>query len=281
MAPQALPPSSVRRRFRALRIEAAITSPGSAVILGGLLLTAVGAYVLEQRGVLAPGAWVYGLAAGLAVLGLKVLGDLFDRDDEAIFWRDALAAEFGPDMRLDPEVSRQARQVIEFRARLAEAEARARPDARRRIAALIPRVDLWMDAIARLAREVVTQRSEAQFQTGLASKARSREGQVRARASSVPDARLAQQLSDTAQGLAAQIASAEGFSRYAESGVLRLEQSVAAFGATCSQLVLMLARDDGPDAAAAVTATLDAGLSTVRRDIELVAAHIPPPPPRV
>jgi hypothetical protein len=279
MAEQGSQAAGVRRRFRASRIEAALTGPGTALILGGLLLAAVGAYVLERRGVLVPGAWAFGLAAGLPVLVLKVLGDLFDRDDDAAIWRDVLAAEFGPDMRLDPEVSRQARQVIEFRARLAEATARARPEARRRIAPLVPQLDPWIDGIVRLAREVSTQRSEAQFQSGLASKARSRQDQVQARAGSVPDAGLARQLSDTAAGLGAQIASAEGFSRHAEGGLLRLEQSVAAFGAACSQLSLMLAQAGDADALPALAASMAEGTRMVERDIARIGSQVPPPPP--
>jgi hypothetical protein len=272
--------SGVRRRFRRYRTEAALTGPGTALILGGLMLAAVGAYVLERRGVLVPGAWVWGLLAGLPVLVLKVLGDLFDRDDDAAVWREVLAAEFGSDMRLDPEVSRQARQVIEFRARLAEATARARPEARRRIAPLVPQLDPWADGIVRLAREVSTQRSEAQFQSGLASKARSRQDQVQARAGTVPDAGLARQLSDTAAGLGAQIASAEGFSRHAEGGLLRLEQSVAAFGAACSQLSLMLAQAGDAGAVPALAASLAEGTRMVERDIARIGSQVPPPPPR-
>jgi hypothetical protein len=266
-------PSAVRRRFRAIRTEAALTGTGTAVLLAGILLAAVGAYVAGLRGLIAPGAWAYGLAAGLPVLGLKVLGDLYERDDDAALWREALAAEFGPDMRLDPEVTRQARQAIEFRVRLAEAEAKAGSAARARIAPLVGRLDGWMDAIVRLAREVSTQRGEASFQSSLAARARSRQGEVQARAGAADDAELARQLAATAEGLGAQIASAEGFSRHAEGGLLQLEHAVAAFGAACSQLALELSRRDGSGADLATVMAAEMG--RIERDIDRLGA--PPP----
>jgi hypothetical protein len=168
-------------------------------------------------------------------------------------------------MRLDPEVTRQARQAIEFRVRLAEAEAKAGAAARARIAPLVARLDSWMDAIVRLAREVSTQRGEASFQSGLASRARQRQDEVRARAGTAGDADLAWQLAATAEGLGAQIASAEGFSRHAEGGLLRLEHAVAAFGAACSQLALDLARGVGSTPGLAATVTSEIGL--IERDI--------------
>lgn len=237
--------SGLRRRLRAARIEAALTGPGTALILGGMILVAVLVYVLETRGLMRPGAWLIGLAAGLPVLALKVVFDLSDRADEADLWREVLAAAFGPEMRQDPEVSRQARQAIEFRARLADAEAKAGRAARARIAAFVPRLDPWLEAIVRLAREICAQRGEVTFQSGLATKARSRRAEVEARAGRAGDADLAAEMAATLSGLGAQIASAEGFSRHVETGVLRLEHSVAAFGSVCSNLTLLLAREAG------------------------------------
>lgn len=273
MADDVPAPSAIRRRFRAARIEAALTGPGTAIILGGLLLAAVGAYVAGLRGMLAPDAWIYGLAAGLPVLALKVWGDLYDRDDDAVVWRQVLTDAFGPEMRLDPEVTRQARQAIEFRVRLAEAEAKAGSAARARTAPLVARLDGWLDAIVRLAREVSTQRGEASFQSSLATRARSRQGEVKARAGTAGDDDLARQLEATAQGLGAQIASAEGFSRHAEGGLLRLEHAVAAFGAACSQLVLDLLRGDGSAAGLAPTMTAEIGM--IERDIARLGAEAP------
>jgi hypothetical protein len=256
--------------MNAARIEWALTGTGTALLLGGVIIVSVLAYIAGERGMMRPEAWVYGLAAGLGVLVLKVVGELLERGEEAGLWRDVLTAEFGPDMRQDAEVSRLARQVIEFRVRLADAHAKAEAAERRRIAPNLSGLDVWIDGIVRLAREVSALRAEASFQSGLATRARSRRKEVQGQATGSTDHELARQMERTVEGLGAQIATAEDVSRFVESGLLKLEQSVAAFGAACSQLVLALKRGFGTDGVTDIGTKMADEIGVIERQIAMI-----------
>jgi hypothetical protein len=279
--------AALRRRFRAARIERAFTGVGTAVITGGVIIAATTAYVLQSWDMLRTGTWAWALAAGLSVLVLKIAADLFDREDDADLWRSVLTAEFGEGMRDDADVTRQARLAIEFRVRLATAEARATVAARRLIADLQPRLDSWLDGIVRLARRVAAQRGEARFQSGLASRTAQRIGQIRAQAAGASDQAHAAQLQATADGLTAQMQAAEGLQRFLDSGYLKLENSVATFGTLTSQLVLILSRGAEDGGRGRIDAQIGEEIAAVERQLAMFdrafapGGALPPPVPEL
>jgi hypothetical protein len=212
----------VRMRLVLARIEAALTQVANALILGGTGIAAVICAVAESRGLLNAGTWGVVLAGGLGVLCLKIAADLRDRAADDAVWRAALGQAFGTTMRDDAEVTRLARMAIEYRVRLATAEARAGRAARARLAPVLPRVDVWLTGIVRLARQVAALRADARFHTAMAGRAREGAG----------------------PGVAAQVRAGQGFGEAATAALARLENAVGAFGAAASQLVLALAHPE-------------------------------------
>jgi hypothetical protein len=266
---QALPPSggasssALRGGLMRARIEAALVAPANALLIGLTGIAAVSSYVAESRGFLNPGTWVFAAAAGVAVLAVKVVLDLRDKANDDGLWREFLARGFGETMRDDLEVTRQARTAIEYRVRLAMAEARAPRTARRTLRPLLPRIDAWLEGIIRLARQVATLRSDSRFHVAMGARSRQRLSEVGAAAGA---------------GLDAQVRAAEGFGRMAEDGLLRLENAVAAFGASCSTLVQDLARAQGIEGTAVTDARIGAAISALEGDARALEAPPPPPP---
>lgn len=127
-------------------------------------------------------------------------------------------------MREDPDVSRLARTAIEYRVRLAMAEARAPRTARARLAPILPRVDAWLQSIMRLAPKVASLRADARFHTAMA-------GQGRQRIKAGP-------------GVEAQVRAGEGFGQAADRALQQLENAVGAFGAASSQMILALSHGE-------------------------------------
>jgi hypothetical protein len=245
--------AALRRRLTLARAEAALLQPANALILGGTFVAAVACLVAETRGALNEGTWALAAVAGGAVLAVKLALDLRDRAADDAVWRAALAASFGGTMRDDAEVTRLARMAIEYRVRLATAQAGAPRAARVALTALLPRVDVWLQGIVRLARQTAALRADARFHTAMAGQGRKRQ---EGRAGPVA-------------GIAAQVRAGEGFGQAADAALLRLENAVGAFAAGTSQLTLALAHGGAggmtPDAIAA--------------EIAAVEAHLSPPPP--
>lgn len=264
--------SDLSRRLRTARIEAALTGTANALLLGGTGIAAVACFVAEARGALNPGTWMWVLGSGMIVLAGKVALDLADRAGDDRLWRNLLATDFGTTMREDAAVTTQARMAIEFRVRLALAEARAGRAARARVAALMPRLDGWLDGIVRLARQVSVLRGEARFQSGLALRSRQRRVQIEGSGQSAQHAATAAALED-------HVAAAEGFARFAEDGLLRLEQAVGAFGAAASQLVLELSRDGADAGHGGLDARIGQEVAAVEVQLARIGQLTPPPPP--
>ncbi len=264
----ALPPSdrasssALRRRLALARIEAALVSPANAVLIGLTGIATVSCLVAESRGLLNPGTFAVAAGAGAAVLAGKIVLDLRDRAGDDGLWRAFLARGFGETMRDDLEVTRQARTAIEYRVRLAMAEARAPRAARRALGPLLPRIDTWLEGIIALARQVARLRADSRFAVAMGARSRQRLAEVGAEAGA---------------GLDAQVRAADGFGRIAEDGLLRLENAVAAFGAATSQLVLDLARSQGVEGSAVTETRLQEAAAAVADDSR--ALELPPPPP--
>lgn len=271
---------ALRRKLRAARIEAALTETGTALLLGFVLVAAAAAYVAGLRGLVLPSAWAIALGAGLPVVAGKMALDALDRSGDAARVRQVLSEAFGPDMAQDTELSRQARMVIEFRARLAEAEAKSGSVGRRSVAGLVLHLDRWLDGMVRLAHEIAAHRGEASFQSGLAARARCSE--ISARLTGA-DPFLVAQLQATQEGLIAQIAAAEGYARFVESGRLKLEQSVAAFGAVSGEVGRALSGAGTAQSATALFQRIGEEVGVVERQIARIAAQeapaLPPPDP--
>lgn len=265
----ALPPpgeasaSSLRGGLLRARIEAALVAPSNAVLIGLAGIAAVSCYVAESRGLLNPGTWAIAGAAGVAVLVVKVVFDLQDKANDDGLWREFLARGFGETMRDDLEVTRQARTAIEYRVRLAMAEAKASRPARRALRPLLPRIDAWLESIIALARQVAALRADSRFHVAMGSRNRQRLSEVGAAAGA---------------GLDAQVRAAEGFGRMADDGLLRLENAVAAFGAACSTLVQDLARAQGVEGSAVNDARIGAAITSLETDARALEAPPPPPP---
>lgn len=251
--------SALRGGLLLARIEAALLSPANAVLIGLAGIAAVSCLVAESRGWLNPGTWAVAAGAGALVLAGKVALDLRDRAGDDRLWRGLLTRGFGDTMRDDPEVSRLARTAIEYRVRLALAEARAARAAGRALRPLLPRLDAWLDGIMQLARQVATLRADSRFHVAMGARNRQRLAEVGA---------------GQGAGLDAQVRAAEGFGRVADDGLLRLENAVAGFGAASSQLVLDLARAQGLDGSAVTEARIGAAIRTVESE----ARALGPPP---
>ncbi len=233
-----------QRKLRAARIEAALTNTATAFMIGATGIVAVACFVGEFRGLLNSGTWELVLALGAGITLSKAVFDFRDRSNESDLWRTILIQEFGDEMRNDAETARLARLAIEFRARLSEAEASTHRTHARKVTALMPRVDDWLDQIVALARKVASLRSEARFQAVLATRSKERLSQISAQARAASDLPQEGQLLETGRSLSAQVNAFDGFNRYVDDAYLRLEHAVGAFTAACSKLVLELSRDD-------------------------------------
>jgi hypothetical protein len=275
-------PWVVRARFRAARTEAALTGTGTALIGSGVGLAALLTWLAEVRGMLQPGTWPLVLGGGAVVLALKVALDLFDRDDDADLWRLVLTQAFGDDMRSDGDVARQARLAIEFRTRVAAAEAKAGRAARRSVTLLMLRIDHLMDAIVDLARQTAVERGEARFQTGLSSRSGQRLTQIAEQVSLSQDPAHARRLQDAAEGLASHVRAADGLARRVDDSYLRLERAVAALGAVTSETVLTLSRGRPVPQAGALDAQVAGEIRRIRSDLvesAVTPPALPPPAP--
>jgi hypothetical protein len=251
--------SALRGQLLRARIEAALVSPANAVLIGLSGIAGVSCLVAESRGWLNPGTWAVAGGAGAAVLAGKVALDLRDRASDDALWRGLLAKGFGDSMRNDPDVTRLARTAIEYRVRLAVAEAQASRAAARSLRPLLPRLDAWLEEVMRLARQVAMIRTDSRFHTAMG--ARNRE-------------RLAEVGAGLGAGLDAQVRAAEGFGKVADDGLLRLENAVAALGAASSQLVLDLAQAHGLDGSDMTEARIGAAINAVEAEVRALA---PPP----
>jgi hypothetical protein len=272
-------PSVVRARFRAARTEAALTGTGTALIGSGVGLATLLTWLAEGRGMLQPGTWPLVLGGGAVVLAIKVALDLFDRDDDADLWRLVLTQAFGDDMRSDSDVTRQARLAIEFRTRLAAAEARAGRSARASVALLTRRIDHLLDAIVDLARQSAIERGEARFQTGLSSRSGQRLSQIAAQVATAQDPARARSLQNAAEGLASHVRAVDGLARRVDDSYLRLERAVAALGAVTSETVLNLSRGRPVAEAAKLDAQVAEEIRRIRSELHEGAAALPPPLP--
>jgi hypothetical protein len=233
---------ALARRFRALRAEAVLTAPGTAVLIGLTGLGALAASIAERAGLLASGAWLWIGGLGLVVASGKVVLDFLDRSDDAALWRQLLTERFATSGETDPEITRLTGLAIDLRCRLAEAEARADENGRAMVSDTLPALDSWIDGIARLANRLGELRYEGRFQSGLADTSQRRLAQIRAQEKTTRDPQLLRQLAETADGLRHQVDAAQRFRSFADSGFLQLEHAVAALGTVGSQLMLVMSR---------------------------------------
>lgn len=269
--------SALQRRLRRARLDTVLFAPANAVLLGGSGIAAAACYAAELRGLLNPGTWPWALAAGVAVLAVKVALDLRDRRGDDLLWRGLLARVFGDSMREDPEVTRQARMAIEFRVRLAMAETRAPRALRRQAAPVLARLDHWLDGIVRLAQDVASLRAEARFQAALGSRSRQRSGEIGAAAQGLADAARAARLQQAAGALEAHARASAAFDSFVADALLQLEAAVGAFGAATSDLMLALRR--GGSAPGGLDATIGREAAAVEAQIAAIDRRLPPPAP--
>ncbi len=154
---------TLRERFQLARLEAALTGVGTASVIGLVVIASAGVYVAGTRGYLAPGAWQWALGLGLACVAIKVVLDVVDSEAYPALWSNVLNDHFGKQALDDDTVGAQVRLAIEYRRRLAEAEARASGTARGLVYSTIVAVDTWIDSIARLADRIAILRDEFSF----------------------------------------------------------------------------------------------------------------------
>jgi hypothetical protein len=266
------------RQFRRLRVEAVLTAPSTAILLGLTGLGALGANIAERTGQLAPGAWLWIGGLGLVVAACKVVLDFLDRSGDAALWRQLLTEHFAPKGEVDPEIARLTGLAIDLRCRLAEAEARADDTGRALVSDTLPALDTWIDGIARLAGRLGELSYEGRFQIGLADTSRRRLAQIMAQQQMARDPHLRRQLSETADGLRQQIDAADRFRSFAEGGFLQLEHAVAALGTVGSQLMLVMSRGadiGGPEALGAQIGQEVASLEGLLDALDRVAGPVP------
>ncbi len=235
-------PTLSRRLFRR-RIEGALADRGTALALGAVLLITASAYVLGVRGVIAPFAWQAGLAAGAAVIALRIVFGLFGRRDDPAQLREVLAQHFGDEIRADPDVTRLARQAIEQRLQLAAAQVDAPAPLSRAVDGLLPPLDRRLDTIAIEARAAAARRGAARFQAGMAQMARQRLTEV-TRIADAADPDTAATARRAADGLTAQVAASGGVVAHAEDRLMALDHAVAEFGTLVAQALLLLSKGD-------------------------------------
>jgi hypothetical protein len=233
----------LHRRLRRRRVWDALADRGSALALGSVLVLVAAAYVLGVRGVLAPVAWQAGLGAGLAFVVLRALLGLFRRDDDPAVLREVLSAHFGDEIRIDPDVTRLARQAIEQRLQLAAARVAAPTALARAIDGLVPALDHRLDFIAVQARAAASRRGAARFQAGMAQMARQRLSEV-TRIADAGDPDTAATARRAADGLSAQVAASGGVVAHAEDRLMALDHAVAELGTLVAQALLHVSKGD-------------------------------------
>jgi len=206
-------------------VRTVLLSPLSGGALGLSAVLAAAAYVAQVRGLMAPGAWMAGLGAGVLWV---VVAALVPRPMDDEMARGVLLAAFGADVGRHPETARPVRALIEPRLRLAEAVARH---------PVGTRIEAGIEA-------GIEARIEARIEAGV-------DGQI---ARLVP---VAQKAAQHRLGLQFHAAMA----RHAEAARVALEQEVAAVSALVARVTLALVQGDQ----AAIAALADeAGRLTVQ-----------------
>ena len=240
-----------------------LLSPLSGGALGLSAVLAAAAYVAQVRGLMAPGAWMAGLGAGVLWV---VVAALVPRPMDDEMARGVLLAAFGADVGRHPETARPVRALIEPRLRLAEAVARHPVGTRIEAgieagieARIEARIEAGVDGqIARLvpvAQKAAQHRLGLQFHAAMASAAGQRlDGhnlKERGPEGHGPEGR----------GLEGQRAATGDMARHAEAARVALEQEVAAVSALVARVTLALVQGDQ----AAIAALADeAGRLTVQ-----------------
>ena len=235
---------TLRERFQLARLEAVLTGLGTASVIGFVVIASAGVYVAGTRGLLAPGAWQWALGLGLACVAIKVVLNSIDSEGHPALWSEVLNDHFGKQALDDGIVGAQVRLAIEYRRRLAEAEARASGTARGLVSSTIVAVDTWIDSIARLANRIAMLRDESRFQARLAETNGERLAEIAEQLSVETEEVRRKQLADTSAVLSKQVEVAQGFVRFVDGGLLRLEHAVAGLGTATSQLIIVLTRGD-------------------------------------
>jgi len=250
---------AVRRAVRRAQVRTVLLSPLSGGALGLSAVLAAAAYVAQVRGLMAPGAWMAGLGAGVLWV---VVAALVPRPMDDEMARGVLLAAFGADVGRHPETARPVRALIEPRLRLAEAVARHPVGTRIEAgieAGIEARIEAGVDGqIARLvpvAQKAAQHRLGLQFHAAMASAAGQRlDGhnlKGRGPEGHGPEGR----------GLEGQRAATGDMARHAEAARVALEQEVAAVSALVARVTLALVQGDQ----AAIAALADeAGRLTVQ-----------------
>jgi len=253
----------LRRAVRRAQVRTVLLSPLSGGALGLSAVLAAAAYVAQVRGLMAPGAWMAGLGAGVLWV---VVAALVPRPMDDEMARGVLLAAFGADVGRHPETARPVRALIEPRLRLAEAVARHPVGTRIEAgieagieARIEARIEAGVDGqIARLvpvAQKAAQHRLGLQFHAAMASAAGQRlDGhnlKERGPEGHGPEGR----------GLEGQRAATGDMARHAEAARVALEQEVAAVSALVARVTLALVQGDQ----AAIAALADeAGRLTVQ-----------------
>jgi hypothetical protein len=220
----------LRRAVRRAEVRAALLSPVSGGALGVSAVLAALAFVAEVRGVMAPGAWMAGLGAGVAWVVVTALSRLRPGPLSGEVARGLLLAAFGPEVGRYPETARPVRALIETRVRLAEAVEGA-PQHRGAGALVEAGVDAQIVRLVAVAQKAARHRSGVQFHAAMAT--------------------AAGQRSDAhGPGLLGQRTAAGELVQQAEAERFRLEEEVAALSALVARVTLALARGDGAEIAA-------------------------------
>ena len=242
----------LRRAVRRADVMAALLSPVTGAALGLSAILAAAAFVAEQRGVLAPGAWMAGLGAGLVWVAVAALvAGLTSRVLTGETARDVLFRAFGLEVGRYPETARPVRALIETRLKLAEAVETVSGDLRAPALRIEAGVDGRIGALVPVAQRAARHRAGLSFHSAMASAA-------------------GQRHEAAAPELAGQRAAADRLASAAEAERLALEEGVAALSGLIARAALALAKGEGAEIAM---------LADEAAAMDLQPRVTPPPPP--
>ena len=245
----------LRAAVRRADVLAALMSTTTGAALGLSAVLAAAAFVAEQRGVLAPGAWMAGIGAGLVwALVAALVAGLSPRQLTGETAREVLFKAFGLEVGRYPETARPVRALVETRLRLAEA-VEGTPKEMADVARVFETgVDQRIADLIPLAQKAARHRAGLSFHSAMANAA----GQRR---------------EDAGPALASQRAAAEDLARAAEAERVALEEGVAVLSGLVTRASLALARGEGAEVAALAAEMQAARLAGS------VGAQLPPSPP--
>jgi hypothetical protein len=238
---------SLHRRIRLERLAAASTTTEIAWVISVTMFLTVWTLQYGSTLDLPSWSWLATVAGGLVFAALLLLTALRDPAVIEATLPAALQKVLRSELISDSAVAEQLLQAIAHRTDIEIGFVNARARMRWHNRTLLAEVDDWLCGIGELAHLVSRLKTNALSTADLRNNLASRIRILELRKGSADDARMQRQIDQTIAGRKRQLQMVTALAQQAETGLLRLEQAVAALATVRTQLTLADAwRDSAP-----------------------------------